>query len=122
MPTTTHLIAAREDFRVRNLIEAYSMNIIKYTWLLTCRDYGTLVDFDPTFMLYTNKHLKDYFKLNIDNYGDHFTQPVDAKRLKNILDAIPDSKAEADFKLLTNGKELLEEVQHLLDDLDVDLK
>ena len=54
MPSTTHLIAARVDFRVRNLIDTYGMNIIKYNWLLSCRDYEALIDFDPTFMIYTN--------------------------------------------------------------------
>ena len=30
METTTHLIAAREDFRVRNIVAQYGMNIINY--------------------------------------------------------------------------------------------
>ena len=36
MPTTTHLIAAREDFRVRNIVAQYGMNIISYKWILSC--------------------------------------------------------------------------------------
>ena len=36
MPTTTHIIAAREDFRVRNIVAMNGMNIISFKWILSC--------------------------------------------------------------------------------------
>jgi hypothetical protein len=91
MPTTTHLIAVREDFRTRSIVQQYSMNVIKYTWLLTCVDRGFLVDLEPRFMISTNKELRAYFKVNLDQFGDHYTQPVEATRLREILDGINDN-------------------------------
>ena len=90
MPTTTHLIAAREDFRVRNIVAFYGMNVISYKWILSCLERGFLVDLEPIFMIAVNDALRAYFKKNLDKYGDHFTQPVEPDRLRDILDEIPD--------------------------------
>ena len=66
MPTTTHLIAAREDFRVRNIVAQYGMNVISYKWILSCLKRGMLVDLEPLFMIAVNDALRAYFKINID--------------------------------------------------------
>lgn len=73
METTTHLIAAREDFRVRNIVAQYGMNIINYQWILTCLERGFLVDLEPMFMVSCNEQLQAYFNTSLDRFGDHFT-------------------------------------------------
>ena len=94
MPTTTHIIAAREDFRVRNIVAMYGMNVISYKWILSCLRRGFLLDLEPIYMITTNDALRAYFKRNLDQYGDHFTQPVEPDRLRDILDGISDDKLE----------------------------
>jgi len=73
MPTTTHLIAAKEDFRVRNIVAQYGMNIVHYSWILSCIERGFLVELEPMFMVSINKQLRAYFKTSLDCYGDHMT-------------------------------------------------
>lgn len=90
MPTTTHLIAVRDDFRTRAIVQQYGMNIIKHAWLLACVERGFLVDLEPRFMISANADVRAYFKINLDQYGDHFTQPVEPLRLREILDSIRD--------------------------------
>ena len=53
-----------------------------------------LVDLEPLFMIAVNDALRAYFKINIDQYGDHYTQAVEPDRLRDILDAIPDKALE----------------------------
>jgi len=36
----------------------------------------------------------------LDKYGDHFTQSVDAKRLRDVLDEIDDELADGDIQML----------------------
>ena len=91
MGTTTHLIAAKNDFRVRNIVNYYGMNIIHFSWVLSCLERGFLVDLEPMFMVSTNDQLQAYFDTCLDRFGDHFTQPVEPGRLRDILDKIPDS-------------------------------
>lgn len=55
MGTTTHLIAAREDFRVRNIVAQYSMNVIHFSWVLSCLSRGFLIELEPMFMVSTNQ-------------------------------------------------------------------
>ena len=90
LQTTTHLIAARTDFRARGIVQQYGMDIIKYTWILTCLRRGFLVDLEPQYMVATNKELEEYFKVNLDKYEDHWTQPVDPNQLRDLLDKIDD--------------------------------
>ena len=66
------------------------MNVISYTWLLSCLERGFLVDLEPMFMVSTNKQLQQYFDTSLDSFGDHFTQPVEPGRLRDILNKIPD--------------------------------
>lgn len=58
------------------------MNIIRYTWAEECARRSCLQELEPRFMLYTNKELEAYFSVNIGQYGDHHTQPVDVERLR----------------------------------------
>jgi len=73
MPTTTHLIAAKECFRVRSIVQQYKMNVIQYRWVVNCAEFGTLVELEPLYMIYSNADLLRYFEQNIDKYGDHYT-------------------------------------------------
>lgn len=41
-------------------------------------------------MIYTNEELKAYFAENLDPYSDHYSQALDCKRLKEILDVMPE--------------------------------
>lgn len=90
MSSTTHLIGARADFRVRNIVAQYGMNVIDYRWILACVERGFLVDLEPLLMVSINEELRAYFKKNLDKYGDHFVQPVDADKLRQILDNVPE--------------------------------
>ena len=72
MASTTHLIAAKPDFRVRNIVAQYGMNVINYRWVLACVERGFLVDLEPILMVSVNEELKAYFKENLDKFGDHF--------------------------------------------------
>jgi len=36
LPSTTHLLAANLDFRVRTLLNAYNVNVLSYKWVLAC--------------------------------------------------------------------------------------
>ena len=54
MPTTTHLVAATMDFRVRTLVDKFDMNILSFRWILTCLERGFLVDLEPQYMVYAN--------------------------------------------------------------------
>ena len=67
------------------------MNIVKYTWILSCIERGFLVDLEPHYMIYANEQLQAYFRENLDPFNDHYTQIVDTKRLKEILEGIDDS-------------------------------
>jgi hypothetical protein len=86
MRTTTHIIAERDDFKVRSLIQKYNMNIVKNKWVLACSDRGFLLELEPNYMIYSNQELCDYFKDSLDPYRDHYTQPVDSARLAEILE------------------------------------
>ena len=66
MSSTTHLIAAREDFRVRNIVAQYGMNIIHHSWVLNCVERGCLLELEPMFMISTNRHLEAYFEHSLD--------------------------------------------------------
>ena len=73
MQTTTHLIAARADFRVRNIVAQYGMNVIHFSWVLSCLERGFLVDLEPMFMVSANIALQNYFDTTLDRFGDHLT-------------------------------------------------
>jgi len=79
---------------VRTLIDKLNMNIVRYTWLLACLERGFLVDLEPQYMLYANEQLQAYFKDNLDQFNDHYTQEVDVKRLREVLDSIPNEQVE----------------------------
>jgi hypothetical protein len=53
-PSTTHIIASNIDFKVKNLIERFNMNIVKYNWILVCIERGFLVDLEPSYMISAN--------------------------------------------------------------------
>jgi hypothetical protein len=73
LPTTTHIIAATQTFKVRTLVERFNMNIVSYKWILACLDRGFLVDLEPHYMVHSNEQLNKYFKENLDPYNDHYT-------------------------------------------------
>jgi hypothetical protein len=70
------------------------MNVIQYRWVVNCAEFGTLVELEPLYMIYSNADLLRYFEQNIDKYGDHYTSPVAPNRLREIFDAVDDQKAE----------------------------
>lgn len=88
MPTTTHVIADRADFKVRSLVDRYDMNIVKDTWVTACTERGFLLELEPAYMIHSNQQLNNYFKNCLDPYNDHFTQAVDEKGLMDILNNI----------------------------------
>ena len=94
MSSTTHLIAAREDFRVRNIVAQYGMNIVHYSWVMNCLERCCLVELEPMFMVSANRHLEAYFLRSLDQFGDHNTQPVEPGRLRDILDKVDDSAVD----------------------------
>jgi hypothetical protein len=47
MTSTTHVIAAHMNFKVRTLVEKLNINIVSYKWILTCIERGFLVDLEP---------------------------------------------------------------------------
>lgn len=65
MPSTTHIIAAYEDFKCRSIRDQYDMNIISDKWVVSCIKRGCLQDLEPRFMIYTNAELNEYFDGNI---------------------------------------------------------
>lgn len=66
MDTTTHIVAARLDFKVRTLIDKFDMNILSYKWILACLERGFLIDLEPQYMIYSNEVLQAYFQENLD--------------------------------------------------------
>ena len=66
-------------------------------------------------MVSTNADLKKYFQTSLDKYGDHYSQPVEPGRLKDILDKIDDEKVENSMD--TRVERNVEEMQGLLEDL-----
>ena len=50
------------------------------------------MDLEPRFMVHANEELKEYFRDNLDEYGDHYTQEVDEARLKEIAEGISEDK------------------------------
>lgn len=91
------------------------MNIISYKWILSCLQRGFLVDLEPLFMIAVNNELRAYFKQNIDEYGDHYTQAVEPDRLRDILDAIPEKALEG--KELEIDDDMIEQFRRVLDTL-----
>lgn len=47
-------------------------------------------------MIHTNEELEAYFAENLDPYSDHYSQALDTKRLKEILEAM----AEVEFQVI----------------------
>jgi len=47
MPSTTHIVAATFDFRVRTLVDKLDINVLSYKWILACLERGFLVDLEP---------------------------------------------------------------------------
>ena len=58
MPSTTHIVAAVEDFKCRSIRDSFDMNIISNKWVVACVRRGCLLDLEPRFMIYTNAELK----------------------------------------------------------------
>ena len=88
LPSTTHVIASKSDFKVRALVEKYDMNIVHYQWVVDCASRHMLLELEPRYMVYSNAQLNEYFKCCLDKYGDHYTQPVDEATLQQILAAM----------------------------------
>ena len=95
------------DFRVRTLLAAYNVNILSYKWVLACLERGQLVDLEPRFMVHANEELGEYFRENLDKYGDHYTQEVDERRLKEIMEGIPE---EEYLYEVVEGEKVVEEI------------
>lgn len=95
MPTTTHVIADRADFKVRSLVDKYDMNIVKDTWVLACTERHFLLELEPAYMIHSNATLNKYFKNSLDSYNDHYTQAVDEKGLMDILNNISEQSVNA---------------------------
>ena len=74
---------------------------------------GFLVDLEPMFMIAVNDALRAYFKKNLDEYGDHYTQAVEPNRLRDILDEIPDKALEG--KELEMDAKMIKQFQRALD-------
>lgn len=70
------------------------MNIVSYKWILACIEKGFLVDLEPQYMVHSNEVLQEYFSQNLDPYSDHYTQPCDPKRLREIIEAISNDSVE----------------------------
>lgn len=71
------------------------MNIVHYSWILSCIERGFLVELEPMFMVSINNQLRAYFKTSLDCYGDHMTQPVEPNRLRDILNNVTDEQLGA---------------------------
>ena len=85
LQTTTHLLAFEPDFRTRNVIGRFKMNVIYEAWMLECVRRQRLLELEPRYMLYATPELEEYFRTNIGRFGDHHTQAVDVETLRGIL-------------------------------------
>lgn len=47
LPSTTHIIASRLDFKVKTIIDTYHMSIVHFQWILACIERGFLIDLEP---------------------------------------------------------------------------
>lgn len=70
------------------LVQKFDMNIVHFQWLLDCAARQMLLELEPRYMVYANPQLTAYFKCCLDQYGDHYTQPVDTDTLQQILSAM----------------------------------
>ena len=85
MNSTTHVIANKFDFKIRSLVDKYDMNIVHYKWVCDCASRGFLLELEPTYMVYTNEQLQQYFLSSLDRFNDHYTQPVDKNRMQELI-------------------------------------
>ena len=107
MRSTTHILAHKSDFKTKSLIQKYNMNIVRNHWLIACAERSFLLELEPSYMIYSNAELQAYFKDSLDPYNDHYTQPVDEERLKDILNSMeePQGHIDIDDQILSVIKE-----------------
>lgn len=76
------------------MVDQYDMNIVKDTWITACTERGFLLELEPAYMIYANQQLEAYFRDCLDEFNDHFTQPVDEKGLLEILDQMIEAQPQ----------------------------
>uniref|UniRef100_H2ZIX8 DNA ligase 4 n=1 Tax=Ciona savignyi TaxID=51511 RepID=H2ZIX8_CIOSA len=60
------------NVRVRNVIRSQKYNVVRLDWLLMCLESGTLIPWEPHYMLFATQATKAAFSKTYDVFGDTF--------------------------------------------------
>lgn len=101
-PNTKFIIAGNKtSIKVKNWCRGKlnlnrDKDIVHYRWLLESIRQGRIVPLHPCYMIYTTKHTRERFKVEIDQYGDSHTEDVTVDQLKMVFENV---KMSAHFRL-----------------------
>lgn len=134
LPSTTHIIADKFDFKIRSLLEHtrrsgcagtrgdaqkmdahdQEMNVINADWIRDCAAQSALLDLEPAYMVHASEKLKKLFELKLDKFGDNYTQPLTSQKLASMLqnDALFGSEEDqAQIRVDEEVNEILRDLQ-----------
>ena len=86
--STFCVISAKVNVKINNLITHGRFDVVKPKWIFDCINSGSIVPFEPKYMIFTKDETKEKFMEEIDRYGDSFSKDCSANSLKEVFDEV----------------------------------
>lgn len=96
-PATYCVLASKKNIRVSNIICTNKYDVVKTDWLVECIDNNSYRKWRPDDFLFVTPLTAEQLTKEYDCYGDSYTEPIDASRLKFILDSMKIDVGYFDF-------------------------
>lgn len=84
-PATYCVLAFKKNIRVSNVICTNKYDVVKTDWLVECIENNSYRKWNPDDFLFVTPSTAEQLAKDYDCYGDSYTEPIDASRLKSIL-------------------------------------
>jgi DNA ligase-4 len=84
-PNTFCVITSKLIHKVNAYIKKDLYDVVKTSWLIKCIENKQYYPWTPFDMFHSTPETRRYFSKHFDQYGDNYTEQIDAKQLQNIF-------------------------------------
>lgn len=98
LPTVTHIISNKIDFRAKNILKTNDVNVMKSKWVEDCVKNKKILKISPKYLTYANNQTKDLFAKTIDIYGDSYFEEVDLNGVESVFENIQIKNVDYEYE------------------------
>ncbi|XP_072434255.1 DNA ligase 4 isoform X1 [Chiloscyllium punctatum] len=101
-PDTYCVIVGTVNIRVKNLIAANELDVVKADWLVDCLQKKCFIPWQPQFMIHMSPCTEKHFAQEYDCYGDSYYADVDKSHLREIFKRMSKPEHHLPFKAIAD--------------------